>query len=214
MFEFNIPTSKALVLLQRCLSLEDLTFSCTGKWWPLKVPPQSSIALPHMKSLSIWIEGENEKGQWLGAFSFPHLVQLEFVGNWDPVLAPVITSSECLKELRLCRPIPAADMDAILRRGRFLETLDLPSDSLSRSALEMLSHGEFVPVLRNLSCVVTEDDLDHDFDMLESRRLALCPDIEKVSWYLFTNDKSFGKEREDKLKSEGWDIRLYRYDYS
>jgi hypothetical protein len=136
MFEFNIPTSKALVLLQRCLSLEDLTFSCTGKWWPLKVPPQSSIALPHMESLSICIEGEDEWGQWLGAFSFPHLVQLEFVGNWDPVLAPVITSSEleCLKELRLCIPIPAADMDAILRRGWFLETLDLPSDSLSRSA--------------------------------------------------------------------------------
>jgi hypothetical protein len=78
----------------------------------------------------------------------------------------------------------------------------------------MLSHGECVPVLKNLSCVVTEGDLDHYFDMLESRRLALCPNIEKVSWYLIPNDKSFGKEREDELKSERWDITLYRYSYS
>jgi hypothetical protein len=210
LWKFKISSSTAQDLLQCCSSLEHCRFSCIDQWEsPPK--PESYILRPRMQWLDTVLIGFANMGHWLGPFLFPCLTHLDIDGPWDSRLVAVITSSHCLSFLTFRIGVPAGDMEDILTQARSLEFLNISGcmHTFSRSTLEILSDGKCVPMLRALSCMVTEDNLDHHFDMLESRRLASCH-IERVIWLLHTYDMSYGKEREDKLRSEGYDITITR----
>jgi hypothetical protein len=214
----NITSSTALILLQRCPSLEDCQLPTIDSSSP---EPSSSLApsnvvLPSMKSLEVLfqVEPASEMGHWLGRFMFPNLVTLILGGRgwlWESSLTNIITSAKRLKNLEMRLPVPAVDVEAILRAGQLLETLHLSDLAVSSTTLDMVSRGTYLPRLKNLLCAVTEDNLGDHFDMVERRRqLASVSDVEDAVFWLGTDDESFGKEREDTFQSEGCDIRVYR----
>ena len=214
----NITSSTAFVLLKCCPALEDCQLPTIGNGTP---EPSSSlvsstIMLASMKSLEILyqIEPTSEMGHWLGGFLFPNLITLVLGGNgwsWGPSLTHVITSAKRLKNLEMRFPVPAVDVEAILRAGQLLETLHLSDLAVTSTTLAMVSRGMYLPRLKNLLCTVTEDNLNDHFDMVERRRqLASVSNVEEVVFWLGTDDEMFGREREEEFQNEGYDIRVYR----
>jgi hypothetical protein len=212
----NITSSTALILLQRCKSLEDCQLHTISDPEPSVSPLLSNVVLPSMKSLEILFQVETNDGKrhWLGRFAFPSLTTLILGGrgwSWEPSLTNVITGAKQLKNLEMRLPIPAVEVEAILEADQLLETLHLSDLAVSSTTLNMVSRGAYLPKLKNLLCSVTEDNLGDHFDMLEKRRqLVSGSEVEEVVFWLGTDDESFGKEREDTFQSEGCDLRVYR----
>lgn len=214
----NITSSTAFDLLQRCPSLEDCQLPTIGNppSEPSNLLLSSTIILSSMKSLEVLyqVEPANEAGHWLGRILFPNLITLILGGrgwSWHPSLTNVITSAKRLKNLEIGLPVPADDVEVILRAGQLLETLHLSDLAVSSTALDMVSCGTYLPRLKNLLCTVTESNLDNHFDMIEKRRLLpSVTNVEEAVFWLGTDDELFGKEREDTFQNEGYDIKVYR----
>jgi len=113
--------------------------------------------------------------------------------------------------LTLDLPVPALDVDMIIRKAPSLELLHLPQASLLASTLQLMSRGEIVPKLDNLRCNVNEGMLDVHFDLLESRgALQSCTKITTVEFFVLTDSLYHGNReaRAEKLREQGWGITI------
>jgi hypothetical protein len=128
----NIPSSKVLNLLQCCPFLKRCHFLCIEPRDLFVL--QSSIVCLHMQSLKTDLKGA------VGIFLFPWLTHLKLDWPQNPRLVAVVIHMS----------VPAGDMEVIPREVRRFEFLNLSLWTLSSSALEIMSHGKCVTMLKTL----------------------------------------------------------------
>ena len=128
----------------------------------------------------------------------------------DSTAVSAITRAGSLTTLRINIPVPASDVDAIIRQTPSLSALHLPNGNpFAISTLANISHGRLLPKLDKLSCMLTTEIRDAFFDMLENRRILPCTDISTVNFYILPGGLDRDLEREGSLQNQGWEIAVY-----
>jgi len=215
----TIDADKGVALLRQCPSLVRCSLNITAAVaGPRSLPiqqPQSPIVLQYMKSLSVTIRlfSLTSANHILGPLILPSLIQMTLHGSiqWSSEVVAVLTLSGSLKMLTLGIPVPALEIDTIIRKAPSLELLHVPQSTFLASTLQLISSGEVVPKLDNLQCNVNEGMLDAHFDLLESRgALQSCTKITTVEFFVLTCStySLYHGGRAEKLIKQGWNIMI------
>jgi len=221
LFRINVPMPALPALLSSCTSLSSCTLTVMKEY----LAPDSLIAIPTLRSLTLHNPHNFDYNKYLESLAFPslsHLSVLLYDGRngtkWSHTqFTALLARSACtLASLHTTAHIEHPDIEAVLGDVPSLVELDVQrGQPVSASTLRFICNGLMAPSLEVIKCVVEPGMLDDFLDMLDCRHVphksqAVYRGIRKavVRCDMQTGEYEEVVERLEELRACGRDVTV------